>query len=168
MTSIAYIDGQNLYKAISGAEDPWELDMFRFRTYLRRKYGIDEAYYFFGFSDPSNQSLYTIIQNAGFTIMWREHGSEVLGKKKGNVDTDIVFQSLHDFIERPDIEKIYFVSGDGDYFKTVRYLLEKGKLGRVLFPVRCNVSALYRMIPESNKAYLDAPGAKEKIARRKK
>lgn len=168
MTSIAYIDGQNLYKAISGAEDPWELDMFRFRTYLRRKYGIDEAYYFFGFFDPSNQSLYTTIQNAGFTIMWREHGSEVLGKKKGNVDTDIVFQSLHDFIERPDIEKIYFVSGDGDYFKTVRYLLEKGKLGRVLFPVRRNVSALYRMIPESNKAYLDAPGAKEKIARRKK
>lgn len=32
MTSIAYIDGQNLYKAISGAENPWELDMFRFRT----------------------------------------------------------------------------------------------------------------------------------------
>lgn len=165
--NIAYIDGQNLYKAIREADDPWELDLYRFRTYLERKYGIDEAYYFFGFFDGGNQVVYTIIQNAGFTIKWREHGRDLLGHKKGNVDTDIVFQAMHDFIERDDIDKIFFVSGDGDYFKTVNYLLQKGKLGRILFPVRKNASSLYRKIPEANKAYLDAPDVKKKISRQK-
>lgn len=165
MAKIAYIDGQNLYRATTSADIPWEVDLFRFRTYLRQKYKIDEAYYFLGFEDPANQNLYSVIRNAGFVIKWRKHGIEMVGNKKGNVDTDIVFQSLHDFIERPDIEKIFFVSGDGDYFKTVEYLLDKGKLGRVLFPVRKNASSLYKAIPEANKAYLDASGVKKKISR---
>lgn len=166
MSNIAYIDGQNLYRAIKEADDPWELDLYRFRNYLKRKYGIDEAYYFFGFYESSNQNLYTILQNAGFTIKWREHGSDAFSQKKGNVDTDIVFQAMHDFIERDDVDKIFFISGDGDYFKTVEYLLKKEKLGRILFPVRKNVSSLYKKIPESYKAYLDEPGVKRKIGRK--
>lgn len=46
--NFAYIDNQNLYMATHRAEDPWDVDMRRFRVYLREKYNVVNAYLFMG------------------------------------------------------------------------------------------------------------------------
>ncbi len=165
MRNIAYIDNQNLYMATKHAEDPWMIDMQRFRVYLEQKYGVVEAYLFMGSFDESMKDMYELFQRFGYILVWRSHGLAMKGAKKGNVDTDVVFQMMRDSYERDDIDRIVLVSGDGDYWRTVDHLCKKEKLERVLLPSRRNASSLYKMLPEARKAYLDNEHVKRKIGR---
>ena len=74
--------------------------MARFRVYLREKYQVDVAYYFLGAVDDEQQALYENIQKAGFILTFREHSQSMIGKKKGNVDTDIVFNIMEKIAEK--------------------------------------------------------------------
>ena len=64
---------------------------------------------------------------------------------------------------RESLDKIYLISGDGDYFKTVKFLQAENKLGKILFPSRKNASALYRNLAPEYYDYLDAKDIKAKI-----
>ena len=107
MRNIGYIDGQNLHLGTAKVKPGWSVDLARFRTYLDRKYDVEQAYYYLGYvQDGANfEKLYESIQKAGFILVFREHNSAMLGKKKGNVDTDIVFSimklSSYLFCEQP-------------------------------------------------------------------
>lgn len=142
---------------------PWKVDLYRFREYLRRKYNIAKAYYFLGCVDVEHQSLYDLVQDAGFVLVFRAHNESCISSKKGNVDTDIVFTMMRDFHENEDGSLFFLVSGDGDYYKTVKYLRDQGRLGKVLFPARHKASSLYRQLGNSYYSYLDRAGVKEKI-----
>ncbi len=74
----AFIDGQNLFLGTSTGPNPWRVDLYKFREYLRRKYNIDKAYYFLGCIDVNHQDLYDLIQDAGFIIVFREHSGSAL------------------------------------------------------------------------------------------
>lgn len=163
MNNQAFIDGQNLTLGTTLSDDPWKIDLYRFRTYLRQKYNIDKAYYFVGCIDDNLQDLYDMLQDAGFIIVFRAHGGELTSNKKGNVDTDIVFSMMRNFHENPYNGKTYLISGDGDYYKTIKYLKEQEKLGKVLFPAHRNASSLYRQIGNAYYDYLDNPGVRRKI-----
>jgi uncharacterized LabA/DUF88 family protein len=65
------------------------------------------------------------------------------GKKKGNVDVDIVFEIMKRLLEEDDFGKIVLVTGDGDYIKTVKYLMEKKRFKKILFPNK-QYSSLYK------------------------
>lgn len=163
MNNEAFIDGQNLFLGTITSEEPWRVDLCRFREYLRRKYNVTKAYYFVGCADDRLQDFYSIIQDAGFILVFRAHGGELVSHKKGNVDTDIVFTMMRHFHENADIDKFFLISGDGDYYRTVKYLLDQGKLGKVLFPARHNASSLYRRIGGTYFDFLDYPDVKKKI-----
>lgn len=123
--NIAFIDGQNLYMATSKRKiNPWYIDLARFRIYLEQKYHVTKAYYFLGFVQDTNQDLYEEIQKAGFVLVFREHNPAMLGTKKGNVDSDIIFHIMKKLYKREDFEKIILVSGDGDYKRMVDFLIE--------------------------------------------
>src|SRR3989344_7103348 len=93
--NLASIDGQNLYMGTAKREiDPWKVDLARFRTYIEQKYHVDKAYYFLGYVQETNQELYEEIQKAGFILIFREHNPAMMGKKKGNVDSDIIFHIM--------------------------------------------------------------------------
>lgn len=62
-----------------------------------------------------------------------------------------------------DFEKIILVSGDGDYYKMVKFLVEEDKLCKILMPVKGRASSLYRQIPAKYRDYLDKPEIKKKI-----
>jgi len=47
-----------------------------------------------GYVQVANQDLYEEIQKAGFVLIFREHNTAMIGKKKGNVDSDIIFQIM--------------------------------------------------------------------------
>ena len=157
----AFVDGQNLYMNTKASN--WIVDLKKFRVYLKDQYHIDKAYYFLGAVDDNNQSLYELIQEAGFILIFREHSQAMVGKKKGNVDTDIVFTIMAKIAEKEKFDNIVLVSGDGDYYKMVKFLVEENKLCKILMPVKGRASSLYRQIPAKYRDYLDKPEIKKKI-----
>jgi len=78
--------------------------------------------------------------------MFKEHTPVLLAQKKGNVDTDIVFEIMRKLLDNPDFGKIVLVSGDGDYKKLVDYLIKKSKFEKILFPDKDRASSLYKSI----------------------
>jgi uncharacterized LabA/DUF88 family protein len=167
--NFAFIDGQNLYMGTAKREiDPWKIDLTRFRVYLERKYNVGKAYYFLGYVQETNQELYEEIQNAGFVLVFREHNPAMIGKKKGNVDSDIIFQIMKKMYKKEDFDKIIIVSGDGDYKLLVDFLIEEKRFKKILFPDRDRASSLYKKIGASYFDALDVIGIRNKIKRKEK
>jgi uncharacterized LabA/DUF88 family protein len=164
----AFIDGQNLYMATSKrSEDPWKVDLARFRIYLERKYKVTKAYYFLGYLDETQQSLYENIQSAGFILIFREHTSLMLGKKKGNVDSDLILSIMKKLYYREEFGKVILVSGDGDYKQLVDFLISENRLEKVLFPDGKRASSLYKKLGAPCFAALDTPDTRRKIEMKK-
>lgn len=140
-TNIAFIDWQNLHLWTSS--EWWKVDFKRFRIYLRDKFKVEEAYLFLWFVNDDHQEMYRKIQKAGFILEFREHNTNMLWKKKWNVDVDIVFEIMHRILEEDDFNKIVLVTWDWDYIKLVKYLIEKERLEKILFPNK-KFSSLYK------------------------
>jgi len=144
--NLTFIDGQNLYMGTRSDSPAWKIDLVKFREYLSRKYHVQKAYYFLGYVDENNQDLYSSIQEAGFILVFKQHNPAMLGKKKGNVDTDIVFNIMKKIYKKEPFDKIVLVSGDGDYKMLVDFLIEEGKFKKILFPNKQFASSLYKKI----------------------
>src|SRR3989338_8813354 len=136
--NFAYIDGANLHKGI--ADLGWKLDYKRFRVWLKDKYGVMHAYLFIGLI-PQNKDLYTRLQEAGFTLIFKEVVYDNEGKVKGNCDADLVLKATRDAYE--DLfEKAVLVSSDGDYACLVKFLQEKEKFLAIVSPAiskKCSI-----------------------------
>lgn len=170
MKNYCYIDGQNLYLGTTKASPSWHVDLYRFRVYLREKYHVDKAFYYLGYVQDGAkiESMYEQIQNAGFILVFRQHNSSMIGSKKGNVDSDIIFSIMKRLHKDKDFDKIVLVSGDGDYKMLVDYLIEESKLEKILFPNKKFRSSLYKEIGAGYFANLDEADVKKKIAFRHK
>lgn len=167
--NLAFIDGQNLYMGTAKRQiDPWKIDLARFRVYLEKKYKVNQAYYFLGYVQEINQDLYEEIQNADFILIFREHNPAMIGKKKGNVDSDIIFQIMKKMYKKEDFDKIILVSGDGDYKLLVDFLIEENRFEKILFPDRSKRSSLYKSLSNKFFAYLDDTDIKNKIGKKKR
>lgn len=159
----AFVDGQNLYMGTRSSEKLWSVDLARFRVYLEQKYNVSKAYYFLGYINEEHQDLYESIQSAGFILVFKEHSSAMVGTKKGNVDTDLVFTIMKKVCRNEDFGKIVLVSGDGDYKMLVEFLIEENKFEKILFPNKKFASSLYKKIGRKYFAYLE--DSKKKIGR---
>lgn len=160
--NFAFIDGQNLHLGLRSEKR--QIDLQRFRVWLKDKFHVQEAYYFLWFITEEEQELYHSLQRAGFIVCFREHSSVLKGKKKWNVDVDIVFEVMKKLVEKEKLDKIILVSGDGDYIKLVDYLIKKDLFKKLIFP-NCNHSSLYKKIRNTHYYYLEY--AKDKLAYRK-
>ena len=91
----------------------------------------------------------------------------MIGEKKGNVDSDIIFSVMKKmYKEGDDFSKIVLISGDGDYKMLVDFLIEENKFEKVLFPNRKFRSSLYKEISNQYFSYLDDVDIKRKIEKR--
>jgi len=164
----AFIDGQNLYMGTAKREvDPWKIDLARFRVYLAQKYGVSKAFYFLGYLDESQQLLYENLQSAGFIVVFREHTSLMLGKKKGNVDSDLILNVMKKLYYKELFDKVVLVSGDGDYKQLVDFLITESRLEKILFPDRERASSLYKKLGAPCFAALDEPDTRRKVEMKK-
>ena len=136
----AFIDSQNLNLSIR--EQGWIMDFRRFRIYLKEKYCITKAFIFIGYV-PSNQDLYTNLQKSGYILIFKPTLNLPEGGVKGNVDAELV---LHTMIEYPNYDKALIVTGDGDFYCLVSYLLENKKLLKLMVPNKNRFSSLFRTI----------------------
>ena len=117
----AYIDGANLHKGVESSA--WKLDYRKFRSWIRQKFGVTDAYLFIGLMSK-HADLYTSLQSTGYKLVFKEIVYDGSGKAKGNCDADLVLQAMKDYYEaRP--EAVLLVSSDGDYASLVRFWQEK-------------------------------------------
>lgn len=126
----AYIDAANLHRGVIALQ--WRLDYKRFRVWLTEKYGVKRAYLFIGLV-PKYKDLYTYLQEAGFTLVFKETVYDGNGNVKGNCDADLVLRAARDVYEQ-NCDSAVLVSSDGDYACLVKFLMEKNKLRIVLSP----------------------------------
>ena len=148
----AFIDSQNLHLGVSGnvvnkrgelVYKGKKLDFKKFRDYLRQKYNVQQAYLFIGML-PGNSTLYSHLQQAGYTIIFKQIAWH-FGPKgeivvKGNVDTDIVLYAAAKLVKK--YESAIFVSGDGDFLSLYQHMEEIGKLSYIFIPNRHSYSRL--------------------------
>ncbi len=128
--NFAYIDAANLHKGI--ADLGWKLDYRRFRIWLKEKYAIERAYIFIGLV-PKHKEIYIFLQEAGFTLIFKETTYDGQGHVKGNCDADLVLWATRDACDNI-CTKSLIVSSDGDYASLINFLQEKNKLKIVLSP----------------------------------
>jgi uncharacterized LabA/DUF88 family protein len=174
--NLAFIDGQNLHFGTTKCDvcakklgkalfevrledclcgNAWLVNLAKFRIYLRDKYNVTEAYYFLGYLQDENDELYTHIQKAGFIVSFKEHNKLAKSSKKGNVDTDIVFEIMRNLVDNASFSKVILVSGDGDYKRLVQYLVAKQKFKKILFPNKKYASSLYKQLGSEYFDYLE-------------
>ena len=134
----AFIDSQNVNLSIQMLG--WKLDHKRFRVYLQEKYGVIKAFLFIGFIS-GNSDLYAALQAAGFICIFKPTLVYQDGTTKGNCDAELVLQAM---IELQNYDKAVIVTGDGDFYCLVKYLLEQQKLKAVLIPNKKKFSALLK------------------------
>jgi len=142
LNNYAFLDSQNLNLSIRYQE--WILDFRKFRRYLSRKYGVTRAFLFIGYV-YQNQDLYTGLQKDGYILVFKPTLKLPSGKVKGNVDAELV---LHAMIEYNNYDKALIVTGDGDLYCLVDYLIKKDKLLKLMIPNQNSFSSLFRkMMP---------------------
>jgi uncharacterized LabA/DUF88 family protein len=153
----AFIDAQNLHLATTQADKPWTVDLKKFRVYLQEKYCVSKAYYFLGVFDETQKKMYEAIQRYGYILVFREHGIAMKGKKKGNVDVDIVFSVMKKLYKYEYFENVIMVSGDGDYKRMIDFLIEEGRFETILLPNARYASSLYKHMNTKHFDYIDRP-----------
>lgn len=174
-SNMAYVDGQNLHLGTAGlkleaGDVSWKIDLARFRVYLEQKFNVQRAYFYLGYTKTGTEyeKLYESIQTAGFVLVFREHNSAMASNKKGNVDSDIIFNAMKRLYLKEEFNKIILVAGDGDYKPLVDFLIEQNKFEKILFPNRRYRSSLYKPLSSTYFAYLDDKDIKRKIEYKKR
>jgi uncharacterized LabA/DUF88 family protein len=145
----AFIDSQNLNLGVQAVG--WKMDWRRFRGYLEKQHGVTKAFMFIGYM-VENESLYEQLHEAGYLIVLKptvdikalnEKNSENMPPSsepvkdeskhavKGNIDADLVLYAMK---ELPNYNQAIIVSGDGDFYGLVEYLVEQHKLKQVMTP----------------------------------
>jgi uncharacterized LabA/DUF88 family protein len=155
----AYIDSQNVYRGIKSLG--WEIDWFRFRKYLKEKYSVSTAYMFLGYI-PTNDSLYELLQKAGFILKFKPVIPDEVGKPKGNVDADLVLQAM---IDISLYDKAVVLTSDGDFYSLIRHLYTNKKLKVVMSPYIKTCSTLLKKEAREKIIYMD--NLRSKVGRKK-
>lgn len=121
LNNYAYIDAANLHKGVESLG--WKLDYRRFRSWIRQKFSVTDAFLFIGLMSK-HADLYTSLQSTGYKLVFKEIVYDGSGKAKGNCDADLVLQAARDYYEKHPAT-VLLVSSDGDYAPLVRFWQEK-------------------------------------------
>lgn len=135
-----FIDGANLYKSMKSGTD--ELDYAKFSRYLKDKYRPEAIYIFIGYI-AAQQNLYKYLERCGYKLVFKETLQKRDGEIKGNVDAELVVQSLEDFYEIK-YEQGILVSGDGDFACLIDFWKRKSVKARILAPNKKRCSYLLK------------------------
>lgn len=145
----AFIDAQNVYLSLKSYN--FKINWNKFRVYLKEHYKVTTAYIFIGYIEGNNE-LYTRFQKAGFICIFKPVLKYKDGQIKGNVDAELVLKAMHHI---NDFDKAVIVSGDGDFYCLVEYLLKKDKLKTVLVPNRIKYSALLKRFAKKHISFMN-------------
>lgn len=130
----------------------FNVDLKKFRIYLKDKYRIKIAYYFIWYYSDDHKKMYNNIEKSWFKLVFKEQKEKHISQKKWNIDSDLIFHAMKKLIiEKNDFEKIFLVSWDWDFKILVDFLIEQKKFWKILFPNKKFTSSLYYKL--DNKFY---------------
>lgn len=158
----AYVDGANLHRGIKSLG--WKLDYRKFRSWIRQKFNVSEADLFIGLMSK-HADLYTTLQSAGYTLVFKEVVYDGDGKAKGNCDADLVLHAVRDHYECTP-SSVVLVSSDGDYAPLIRFWQEKGTSCTIVSPGPRNKCSILLKRTGAPIVYLE--DVKHKLERRPK
>lgn len=144
----AFVDSQNLNLGIRS--QGWRLDYTHFKSYLQSKHKVTKAFLFIGYIEEQEE-MYKKLREMGYTLVFKPtivHGDEV----KGNVDAELVLQVM---CEWSNYRQAVIISGDGDFYSLLKYLLKQNKLRTLIIPNKRKFSSLLKEIPEEKREYMD-------------
>ncbi|MFM2383982.1 MAG: hypothetical protein RIQ72_554 [Candidatus Parcubacteria bacterium] len=147
--NFAFIDSQNVYLSLKSYG--FKIDWKRFRVYLKEHYSVSTAYIFLGYIEGNND-LYSALQQAGFICVFKPVLKYRDGTIKGNVDAEMVLHAMHHI---KDYTQAVIVSGDGDFYCLIQYLLKLNKLKTVLVPNKNKYSALLKRFAGKHIAFMN-------------
>ena len=83
-----------------------------------------------------NQNLYDQLVNYGYHVVYRPTTTISKTKTgesttKGNVDVELVLQAMKDYDK---YDQAIIVSGDGDFYSLIKYLISRNKLKYLMVP----------------------------------
>jgi uncharacterized LabA/DUF88 family protein len=159
-SNYAFIDAQNVYMGTRAAG--WTVDVFRLRRYLKEKFGVVKAFWFVGYL-PEKRPFYTVLQSAGFIVIFKEVGRDGDGAPKGNIDVDL---TLHAVDLKNEYDQAVILTSDGDFASLVSHLRDRDKLRAVLSPTRRYTSKLLRRAVGSSVTLRYLDDVREKIERK--
>jgi len=149
LNNYAFIDSQNVNLGVR--DFGWKLDFRKLRIYLKEKYSVKTAYLFIGYL-PENKNLYSSLQKYGYLLIFKPVMKDDKGEPKGNVDADLVLQSMVDYNE---YSKAVIVTSDGDFYSLIEYLYRNKKLEIVLSPNKENCSVLLQKAAREKIWFMD-------------
>ncbi len=149
LNNYAFIDSQNANLGVQ--ELGWKLDFRKLRVYLKEKYSVKTAYLFIGYL-PENKNLYSSLQKYGYLLIFKPVMKDDKGEPKGNVDADLVLQSMIDYNE---YSKAVIITSDGDFYSLVEHLYKNNKLEIVLSPNKDNCSVLLQKAAREKIWFMD-------------
>jgi uncharacterized LabA/DUF88 family protein len=151
INNYAFIDSNNLNLGVKSMG--WDLDFKKFRIYLKEKYSISIAYLFIGFIQE-NQVLYTNLQKDGYVLKFKPVLRNKDGSCKGNIDADLVLQTIIDFYEN-NFDQAVIITSDGDFYSLVQFLYEQGRLQKVISPYLKTCSPLLKNTAKDKIIFMD-------------
>lgn len=102
------------------------MDFEKLIKYFRTRFGATNILYYAGLDSENKKQIlfYELLQKFGYEIKLVPVKRFKDGKRKGDVDARLTFEAMKYF---NDYNKAIFLTGDGDYYWLLEYLLEKGK-----------------------------------------
>ena len=124
-----FIDASNIMYGCTRAG--WKMDFEKLMRYLKTRYGADRVLYYAGLDSGNKKQLlfYELLQRFGYELRLVPVKTFIDGSRKGDVDARVAFEGMKYYNE---YDKAVFLAGDGDYFWLFEYLLETGKIVRLL------------------------------------
>jgi len=117
----AFIDASNIIYGCTRAG--WKMDFEKLAKYLRTRYKVQRLLYYGGL-DPDNKKqlgFYEVLQKLGYETRLVPVKRFSDGSRKGDVDSRLTFEAMR-FL--PEYTSAIFLTGDGDYFWLLEYLLK--------------------------------------------
>lgn len=146
----AFIDASNIiYGTRTKQGQKWNMDYEKLYEYLRGRYGVEKIFYFGGIEQhkEKQQRFYDVLRRIGYVTVLKPviYHSQPDGSviRKANCDVDLTFYAMRTVEE---YSGIILMSGDGDFYILLEYLLQEGKTVHVIANRQRTAQAIRRLL----------------------
>lgn len=124
-----FIDASNIIYGCTRAG--WKMDFEKLAKYLKTRYKVQRLLYYGGLDSDNKKQLgfYEVLQRLGYETRLVPVKRFSDGKRKGDVDSRLTFEAMQ---LSSDYTGAIFLTGDGDYFWLLEYLLKIRKEIRLM------------------------------------
>lgn len=126
---IVFIDAANIIYGCARAG--WKMDFEKLMRYLKTRYNAHRVFYYAGLDSENKKQLlfYEALQRFGYELRLVPVKRFRDGLIKGDVDARLTFEAMKYLNE---YNEAIFLTGDGDYYWLLEYLLQEGKKIRLI------------------------------------